>query len=112
MSYDIQLVGADYVPDHEEGGTIVVGGTPEAKLNITYNYSQFYYDSLDLEKGIRWLYGKTGKETTSRLRRATMLLGTDRDEDYWKATSGNAGYVLSLLLSWAESNPDAVWQGD
>lgn len=29
---------------------------------------------------------------------------------YWLATPGNAGYVLSVLLSWAEELKDAVWE--
>ncbi len=31
---------------------------------------------------------------------------------YWKATPGNAGHVLNVLLEWARQHPDAVWMGD
>ena len=84
------------VDKHEEGGTHVIGGTTTAWLNVTYNYSEFYYDALDKKKGIRWLYGKTGKECVARLHSAVRALGTVQDEDYWEPTSGNAGYALSI----------------
>lgn len=50
MSYDIYLrdrvtketVNFD-TPHQMAGGTYAVGGTTEAWLNITYNYSQWYY---------------------------------------------------------------------
>ena len=46
-----------------EGGTIVVGGSREADLNITYNYGPLYYEHLDVRKGLRWLSKKTGADT-------------------------------------------------
>jgi hypothetical protein len=30
-------------------------------------------------------------------------LGVECDDDYWKPTPGNAGYALSVLLSWAKA---------
>ena len=117
MSYDISLVDhktkvpVSVVP-HEEGGTYVVGGTPRADLNITYNYSKFYCEHVSQEHGIRWLYGKTGREVVDTLETAVAALGTERDNDYWKASPGNAGYALSILLQWAKSYPEAVFEGD
>ena len=115
MSYDLGLYydgEPAKVETHSEGGTYVLGGTDEAQLNITYNYSKFYYEVLDRKAGLRWLYGKTGRQTAGRLEHAVELLGTERDADYWKATEGNAGYALSILLAWAKAHPDAVWNGD
>ena len=50
MSYDIYLrdrVTKETVhfdtPHQMAGGTYAVGGTPEAWLNITYNYARWYY---------------------------------------------------------------------
>lgn len=37
-------------------------GKEYSSVNITYNYSWFYYHFLDKEKGIQWLYGKKGKD--------------------------------------------------
>ena len=63
MGYGIEMQNKDgsicQVPSHAEGGNIVVGGTTDASMNITYNYSWFYYRVLDKYKGLRWLYGKT-----------------------------------------------------
>lgn len=100
------------VEKHEEGGTYALGGTEEASLNITYNYSRHFYEHIDSKQGIRWLYGKTGKETQERLTKAVAELGTEKDADYWKDTPGNAGYALSILLKWAIQHPTAVFRGD
>ena len=115
MSYDIYLCDKTgksvEVANHADGGTYVMGGTTDAWLNITYNYSPFFYDTIDPDQGICWIYGKTGKETLARLQEAISKLGTDRDSDYWKATPGNAGYALSILAEWARLNPGAIWNG-
>lgn len=122
MSYDIGMtyppcptckVRPTVVVDaHEEGGTYVLGGTDCANLNVTYNYAKHFFEALDPERGIRWLYGKTGRECAARLERAIIQLGTARDGDYWAATPGNAGHALSILLRWARKHPDAVFDGD
>ena len=115
MSYDIELCYEDVqaeVKNHQEGGTYQVGGTKKASLNLTYNYSWFYHRFLDDGEGIRWMYGKTGKETISRLADAVEELGVKQYKDYWAPTPGNAGYALSILLEWAKQHPTAVWDGD
>ncbi len=105
MSYWVSLMDEDgktvFVTTHSEGGTYVMGGTPEGALNITYNYSPHYYKHLNSEEGLRWLDGKTASETIPALTKAVGALGTNRDSDYWAATEGNAGYALSILLRWA-----------
>lgn len=87
MSYDIELRKDGElvrIPRHEEGGIYILGGTTEAQLNITYNYSPCYYKHLDGEQGIRWLYGKTGVETIARLEATVATLGTERNtEPFW-----------------------------
>ena len=88
MSYGIELQKdgeAVHVSLHEEGGTYVLGGKEEAALNITYNYSPHYHEHLDKEKGLRWLYGKTGEETELRLVTAVAILGTEQNtEPFWR----------------------------
>jgi len=119
MSYDISLKE----PESDEtivfdqrhditGGTFAVGGTDEAWLNITYNYGKFYYKYIDPEKGIRFLYGKTGKESIPLLEKAIKKLGTEKNDDYWKATAGNAGIALQGLLVFAKMRPDGIFGGD
>ena len=116
MSFDINLIGEHGNPvevdKHVEGGNFVLGGTIRASLNVTYNYSRFYSETIDRDEGIRWLYGKKASECIPRLKEAIDALGTEQDEDYWAATAGNAGHALSILLKWAEQHPDAVFKGD
>ena len=118
MSYDIsyccKCCGALIkVPESfEEGGTYAIGGTDECHLNVTYNYSRYFYDKLDKKKGIRWLYGKTGEKTMDRLTTAISFLGDDVSRDYWEPTEGNAKRALEMLLKFAKANPLGVWSGD
>lgn len=115
MSYDIELNYGDksaQIEPHTEGGTIMMGGNSAAHLNVTYNYSFFFFHFLDKEDGIRWLYGKAANETIERLEKAVETLGTRQEDDYWIPTPGNAGHALNVLLGWARQHPDAVWDGD
>jgi hypothetical protein len=95
--------------NQDQGGTMRVGGSPEADLNVTYNYSGYYYDYIDKEEGIKWLAGKKASETVERLEKAFAVLGEEDCGNYWKATPGNAGRALKVLLKWAKQYPDAVW---
>ena len=94
----------------QDGGTQPVGGTTEATLNITYNYSPFYYEFLDKDSGLSWLDGKTGVEALARLINAVDQLGTERDANYWAATQGNAGAALARLAAWAKQQPKATFR--
>ena len=102
------------------GGTYVMGGTNDCELNITYNYSVHYHEIFPIAyaqkgngqvametTGLRWLTDKTGAEAIPILESCVERLGTKRSEDYWKATMGNAGYALSILLEWAREFPEA-----
>lgn len=103
MSYDIYLkervsgetimlpnkhlmTGGTYRADYDEKtGTFSPSAINEAWLNITYNYSRYYYEAAEGDKrfygekewpkeegvhnlGIRGLYGKTGLESLSMLK--------------------------------------------
>lgn len=81
MSYDIDLVdenGNRYQLDapHHEGGTQPVCGWTETHINITWNYSWFYYHFLDHENGIRWLYGRKASDCLPRLKACLLEFGT------------------------------------
>ena len=114
MSFDVSLEDENGTPvlvtRHSEGGTYVLGGTDQAILNITYNYSPFYSKHLDAEHGLRWLDGKKGAECVERLAEAVAQLGTERTSDYWAATAGNAGYALFILHAWAREHPGATFE--
>lgn len=121
ISYDIYL--CDHVTHKPlkadsahfiAGGMRAMGGTKELWLNVTYNYSHFYYrPEVFGEGGIRSIYGKTGAESIPMLEKAIAALGDDVDDsDYWNATEGNAKRALYGLLAFAKMRPDGVWDGD
>ena len=110
MSYDVELRQDEKVvkvESHEEGGTYVMGGCDSARLNITYNYAPVY---ALLHFSIRDLNGCQAKDTIRRLVHTVEKLGTYQDEDYWAATTGNAGYAANILLNWALLYPEAIWE--
>lgn len=140
MSYDISLrdpirketIHFDTL--HQiRGGTYAVGGTSEAWLNITYNYSRWYYkegvfpDNREDYRGIRSIYGLSGADSIPILENAIKTL-ENMDEDlteeeirryeehdikgYWLPTRENAIKPLYQLLAMAKMRPDAEWDGD
>lgn len=140
MSYDISLrdpVTKETVhfdsPHQMAGGIYAVGGTTEAWLNITYNYTKWYYtdgvfpDKGEEHNGIRSIYGLSGVESIPILEHAIQTLESmDKNiteeeikdfEDrgvtgYWVPTRENAIKPLYQLLAMAKMRPDAVWAGD
>lgn len=133
MSYDISL--CDPVTKetlevdekhHIRGGTYQVGGTTELCLNVTYNYAPWYYEHIDKENGIRWLYEKTGAECIPRLKQAIQAITEAKQpphdaekhlakgdpENYWTPTAENAARALCGLLALAQLRPDGVFTGD
>ena len=112
MSHWVRLNDANgdcvKVERHSEGGTYAVGGIDHAELNVTYNYAADIHRHI--KGGVRSLNGGRAGDWVKPLRAAVAALGTDRDEDYWAPTEGNAGYALSILLSWAEVHPDAIFE--
>lgn len=107
MSYWIYLEDRDGnaadVAAHEEGGTFAMGGMPQAELNVTYNYSDIFSIKKELD-------GKTAAETLPLLKQKVAEFGVERDNDYWKSTEGNVGYMLEILRRWAEQYPDYKWR--
>lgn len=119
MSYDITLCDPKTgsvielpVPHSFAGGTYQAGGTNKLYLNVTYNYSPHFQKTIDVEKGIRKIYGLTGAESIPILESAIHNLSDDTDPNYWKATEGNAKIALNALLCFAKIRPDGIWQGD
>ena len=118
MSYDISLrepvtgKTIELETRHQiRGGTYAIGGTQEAWLNITYNYSKYYYRVFG-EKGIRTIYGMTGAESIPVIKAAMAQLSDDVSGDYWESTEGNAKQALAGLLAFAQMRPDGIWEGD
>lgn len=140
MSYDIYLrdrVTKETVhfdtPHQMAGGTYAVGGTTEARLNVTYNYAQWYYkdgvfpNNGKDNSGIRSIYGLSGADSIPVLEHAIKALeGMTEDLSdkeiqeykdggaggYWTPTRANAIRPLYQLLAMAKMRPDAEWDGD
>ena len=98
MSYDISYVDSltkepiQVSPYSSQGGTFQIEKTiinneevwspsliTDCEINITYNYSVFYYKYLDSELGIRWLYGKSGDVVKSALIKTIISLSNEID---------------------------------
>jgi hypothetical protein len=119
MSYNISLCDPTTKevlhleePHDMKGGTYALGGTTEMWLNVTYNYVHIFRRVIDKDKGIRLIYGMTGKESIPILKKAIDQLGDDFNDDYWKATEGNAKDALCNLLTLAQMRHDGIWMGD
>lgn len=147
MSYDIYLrdrVTKETVhfdtPHQMAGGTYAVGGTTEAWLNITYNYSQWYYkDGVFPDRGekgkdfhngltgIRSIYGLSGADSIPVLEHAIKALESMTEDltekeiqeykdggagGYCTPTRANAIRPLYQLLAMSKMRPDAEWSGD
>lgn len=126
MSYDINLldpITKEVIEINDahflRGGTYQMGGSKELTLNITYNYSEILHRVIqpkntpsEYKTGIRSLYGTTALEAVLILEAAISKLKDDVDEDYWKATEGNAKRALNNLLTMCKMRPDAIVDGD
>ena len=95
------------VKPFSEGGTYDMGGSSDADLNITYNYSPHYYRVLDLEDGLRGLNGKDAAFALPVLRKGIESLEEDVADDYWAPTEGNARRALVTLAEWCQQAVNA-----
>ncbi len=118
MSYDIYLTDPQTkqtILFNEKhciiGGTYALGGTNEAWLNVTYNYAEHFVRVLG-DKGIRSIYGLTGKQSMPILEKAISGLKDNVNSDYWKPTEGNAKQALINLSTLAMMAPHGIWKGD
>lgn len=105
MGWDITLEKDGEVVEvdrHAEGGTVPLGGTTQASISITYNYSPLF--------SFRVLDGNRADHTVPMLRAMVGYFGVYRSRNYWDCTPGNVGYACSILLGWAERHRDAVWR--
>lgn len=72
------------------GNMLAIGGTDLLEFNITYNYARYYYEVEGFEdKGIRRIYGMTGKESLPYLDMLCMHIRKkyyNRDKQRWKQT--------------------------
>ena len=120
MSYDIFIVNADGEKaqvrycDRPKGAiwkmeqfAVEWEELVDFGLSITYNYYPFFVDVFG-EDSIRRLRGMSVSEAIPLLESAVFALGTNRDENYWAKTRGNAGAALNDILKVCEQleSPD------
>ena len=107
MSWDVEIYRDGNIvvlPEKHNitGGTYVLGGTREANLNITYNYSQFYNNSLIMAYnnniGLKCLDGVSVRVGIDLVAHAVRMLEGAPSDNYWDATEGNAKAALGDLL--------------
>ena len=125
MSYDITLLDPKTKmtihfkePHFMRGGTYCANGTTKAWLNITYNYSKFYYEVYP-ETGIRQIYGLTGdrsipvlQKIINSIREKYYWTVDDIVNDYWEEHPSNAIKPLYQLIEMAKMRPNGIWDGD
>ena len=114
MGWDIRLENPDgtrpQVDRHQAGSTIMIGGSTEAWMNLTYNYSPYYYTYFPEDKGLKWLNDKPAGATIEMMQTVLDKLGDAPSDNYWESSAGNAGHALGILISWARQHPTAVWR--
>lgn len=134
MSYDIHITDPTTgepiettAPHFLRGGTYAQGGTRELWLNITFNYSEWYYradtlgestvkrvdtgkgymETVEPERGgIPGLAFRSIPEARELVFRAIQNLHGEPDTDYWKPCEGNARLALQDLLTLLLMAPD------
>jgi len=117
MSYDVSLHNPDgsmVQLDHRHqlrGGTYAVGGTTDATLNVTYNYSPILWQVWP-KQGLEALEGLTALESIPVLTKGMLSIPWQPpDEDYWKSTNGNVRAMLGDLLVLAcQAPPESRWR--
>ena len=120
MTYSVKLKGAGTIKAFGLSATptfrldmhdeIEYVQSTEAYLEISYNFSKLFYETLDHENGIHWLNGQKAVDTLTTLLSATLKLGTAASSDPFEPVPGNAGFILMVLLSWALQYPQCIWE--
>lgn len=89
------------------GGTYAVGGTYEPWLHITFNYSKDFCKFLG-GNGINDFQNKSVRETLPKLIEAVSKMHGEPDDNYWKATEGNARAALVKMIQLASLSPETL----
>ncbi len=114
MGWDVDLVlpggSLAQVDSQSEGSIVAVGGSTDATMCVTYNYSPIYYEKLGYSVA-DYLKDKKASDTLDFLSRAVAKFGTiTPTRNYWDATEGNAGHILVILAKWAKQHPTGIWR--
>jgi len=127
--------------DIPKGGNCRMGDANEPitehdlSFSITYNYSWYFYETIDKEKGVRAIYGMKGKDARKLLESAIPKLNdmveketrtgkvldktgnrADRcspwSTDYWDANAKNAKKAVEGLIDLCIIAPTFTFEGD
>lgn len=100
LPYKHTMVGGTFEADYDEKTrTFSPKPIDDAQLNITYNYSQYYYDCLDSDLGIRKIYGMTGLESI-------LVLESAIESIKKKYQNENGGWINTERTSKKHFDPD------
>lgn len=110
MGYTVSLKNEDGSLAKSEiiGGSNIAIDSHDCIMTVTFNYREWFI--LLNPEGIYFFEGKKGIDTILELAKGLMILGIDRNDDYWESTPGNAGYILLIMQIWALANPEARWE--
>lgn len=87
------------------------------ELYTSYNYSWYFYHYLDKEQGLRFIYGKRGRDVLLFLLKMRQdLQGSPAwlttEEDGWNHTVGNCIYFINQIIASCIKSPMGKWYGD
>ena len=114
MSYSLHFdCGPLDQPHQIKGAIYAVGGTRHPEIDITYNYAHFFQRHICPDRGIRKLYGMTAAQVVDYIDKVLPCMNGEPDDDYWKATEGNAKAALVSLRDLAAlCPPQSLLHGD
>ena len=127
--------------DVPKGGQYRLGDDDEdvsegdLELYVTYNYSWYFYETIDKDRGIRSVFGMRAGEAADKLEEALPKLdemiaeekrtgkvlsetwgaGEDYDDestDYWAVSAKNAKKAVEALIDLCRLAPDFTVDGD
>ena len=107
----------------------------DLELYVTYNYSWYFYNSIDKDKGIRVIYGLKAKDAIPLLvaalpkidkfmdkeRKTKKVLSTtwgvgeaydEADTDYWSVSARNAKMAVENIIALGKLAPEFTFTGD
>lgn len=107
----------------------------DLEFYVTYNYSWYFYNSIDKNKGIRVIYGLKAKDAIPLLeaalpkidkfieeeRNTKKVLSTtwgagepydESDTDYWSVSARNAKRAIENIITLGKLAPQFTFTGD
>lgn len=107
----------------------------DLELYVTYNYSWYFYNSIDKDKGIRVIYGLKAKDAIPLLeaalpkidkfmdeeRKTKKVLSTtwgvgeaydEADTNYWSVSARNAKRAVENIIALGKLAPEFTFTGD